>query len=146
MRLSEAEVTFHREGGTQLKEFLPAGEGVRWGNRLYFRRNYVPKDIFDADREKAFAKDRAVGHLKPGQGLYGFKTDCGYLVDTGDGHAFCSAYEDPARPEICSEFEEGSRACAKIRNRYGVGQDTEEINLNLLRVVSGEEAIETVVH
>lgn len=142
--LSADEAEFLRAGGTDLKEFLPAGDGVRWGNRLYFRRHFKAKDIFDPTHETNFIKKRVIGTLKRGQGLYGLETDCGYLMQTDEGPAICGVHESPERPDICGSFTEGSWSCRQIRERRGVGMDTEEINLNLVKSALGESALQTV--
>jgi hypothetical protein len=138
MRLNEAEAESLRAAGTKLKEFLPAGEGVRWGNRLYLRFHANFSDSY----ERRFVGGRAKD-LGPGDGLYGLETDCGYLQETPDGRGICSVHEDPTRkPRVCGEFTEASQGCVSVRERRGVGMDTAEINLSLVGVALGEAAVE----
>jgi hypothetical protein len=138
MRLNEEEVDSLRSAGTELKEFLPAAKGVRWGNQLYLRLHANFSDKY----EKRFINERAKG-LGRGDGLYGLETDCGYLRETPDGQGICGVHGDPRlKPRVCDEFTEGSRECLSARERRGVGLDTAEINLSLVGAALGETAVE----
>jgi Fe-S-cluster containining protein len=41
--------------------------------------------------------------------------DCSFLKQVGSA-AICSIYEDERRPKVCSNFEQGSRACLGMRD------------------------------
>ena len=48
-------------------------------------------------------------------GLFVLESDCGYL----EGNK-CTIYDDPHKPDVCTEFEVGSQACRLIREASGI--------------------------
>lgn len=105
--LSTEEAETLRAVGTVLKELLPAGEGVNWSQRSYFKEN--------APDNRRFLKRKAK-NLQPGQGFFGLESDCGFLEETADGMSVCGVHDDEElRPDICGIFDAGSFACRQIR-------------------------------
>lgn len=132
--LKKEEAETLRAVGTSLKELLPAGDGVDWGSRRYFKHN--------APRNRQFLRGKAKA-LEPGQGYYGLESDCGFLEMTEDGASICSVYDDDElRPEICGGFTAGSIACRDIRQDILERMHQEDSLIpSLAGVAMGEETI-----
>jgi Fe-S-cluster containining protein len=137
MALDSNEVQNLEAVGTVLIEFLPAEEGEDWSDRRYFRENA-------ADQRKFIR--RAARRLNPGQGIYGLRSDCGFLEETEDGASICSVHEDPGlKPAVCGDgFQPGSRRCLKTREKVVLKMREEDSLLpDLVGVVLGRTALRT---
>jgi hypothetical protein len=94
--LTPDEAEFMRLSGTELQELAPPEPAPR-------KRRFLPLM-------------GVVEHTVPdGKQTYRLETDCSNVVETEDGQTLCGAYADPNRPEVCSDFLEGSYHCRGLR-------------------------------
>jgi hypothetical protein len=137
MALTAANVLDMRAVGTVLIEFLPAEEDVDWSNRRYFKDH--------AEDQRKFIK-KAARNLRPGEGIYGLGSDCGFLEITDDGAPTCSVHEEPdIKPRICGEFREGSRTCLKTRERVvNRMRENDELLPDLIGAALGKAVLQTL--
>lgn len=88
MPLTDEEAEFMRSGGTEL---VPIDGELTRGKRI----------------------QRALGMSVTRE--YRLGTDCGFLVQDGEGQMSCIVHEDEKRPEICRVFEQDSHSCHELR-------------------------------
>ncbi len=134
MALTEKNVQDMQAVGTVLIEFLPAEDGVDWSDRPYFREN--------AGDQRKFVR-KGARNLKPGQGIYGLVSKCGFLEETADGASICSVSDDPdIRPGVCYEFRPGSRTCLKTREKVvTIMRQEDDLLPDLVGVALGQTAL-----
>ncbi len=122
--------------GTVLREFLPAGEDVDWGNRGYFKHN--------AEDARKFIKKQS-RNLSPGQGLFGLVSDCGFLEETPDGKSVCGVHDNPElKPDVCDSFRATSKTCLDVRQKVVVEMRMEDVlEADLVDISLGKAALRT---
>jgi hypothetical protein len=116
MPLSPAEVSFMEAGGTVLEEVVPA---------------------VDPGRRRVRLLPLLTVRTPGSEGVYELQNDCGYKgTDPDSGQQICNAYNDPGRPEICGDFDEGGFRCRTMRVEVGV-DGPDELELYLQQTAGG---------
>lgn len=109
IELTEGQAEILRGVGTKLKEFLAPSKSADWSDKRYFKKN--------APDQRKFIWKVAKG-MGSGSGLFGFLSDCGFLVKAEDGRGVCGVYDRPdLRPPACSDLRPGSGPCKDIREK-----------------------------